>query len=184
MLHLLFHMNSAKARAMASGSLLSQPIPRWRCLFTWNQHPSMVFVWAPVAGFTKFLEWLTSSWWYPWRSRFTYPFHPSEIMMVPGRTCCLMMRIRVWWSLWLFWHSTRKQSLLPRSTPPSSHFPFTSRLRLYLRFPARDSSTSTILPGPPMRGGVRSRSSTIYLPWQRVIKMAYVRRMSTVYPQV
>ena len=56
-----FQMKSDRISAIASVSVRRYPTPRWQCRLTWCHWLSTVFVWAPVRGSTKFLEWFTST---------------------------------------------------------------------------------------------------------------------------
>ncbi len=61
----------------------------------WNQLPSMVFVWAPVAQSLKFLEWFTFKCWYLCSSRQSYAFQQSDMKLLPGAICFLVIGSRV-----------------------------------------------------------------------------------------
>ena len=107
---------------------------------------SIVFVWAPVSGSTKFTEWFTIRWEKPLLFRELYAFQQSEITVVPGKIFSLIIDTRV-----LAVRSAthlKKHSLVSLCIPPKTQTPSTLLPLWNFLFPNLDSSISTTLPGP------------------------------------
>ena len=141
-----FHMNSSRYSGMLSYRV---PFIRLSFRFTALQRPSTVLVCTPVKGSTKFSEWFTVRWKYPWLCSVRYGVNSSECIVVPGK----MWRCIVGSSVWSLRFGTLKSmtSFVTRSIPPKTQGPSPNRPRWYFCLcPNLDSLISTTWPGPPI----------------------------------
>ena len=119
------------------------------CLIPFH-NPSMVFVWTPVSGSVKCLEWFTVSWCTSSSSSmFRYPRQQSVRTIEPFLTWVFKNFFIV--SLSRFSTFTRKHFFSDVfSIPPITYTPSTLLLLWYFHRPNFDSSTSTVIPSPPI----------------------------------
>ena len=130
--------------------------------FVLFQYDSTCCVCTPVTGSTKLREWLTIWCWYWGRRRLTarYARHESDLMMLPGRaTCCKTPRsIPAVLSGTICMYPTAGVELV--STIPNTHplLCWGCRPRWYLGLCRKsDSSTSRMMPGPPIWMGLLTK---------------------------
>ena len=88
-----FHMNSSRYSGMLSYRV---PFIRLSFRFTALQRPSTVLVCTPVKWSTKFSEWFTVRWKYPWLCSVRYGVNSSECIVVPGKMWRCIIGSSVW----------------------------------------------------------------------------------------